>query len=125
MSARWWLIIAVIYVMIGIGVGIFMSSTLQLKWASAHAHVNLVGWASTAIMGLTYGVFPDAGKNNLGKLHFWSWNIGAPIFLISAFLVQVKGMLDTAHILTFTGAGLMGLGLIVFLINLFTNVKDD
>ena len=54
--------IAVLYLIIGTGMGIFMSASLQLKWASAHAHVNLTGWATSAIMGLVYCVYPKAEK---------------------------------------------------------------
>ncbi|HLR51590.1 MAG TPA: cbb3-type cytochrome c oxidase subunit I [Candidatus Avamphibacillus sp.] len=120
-----WIKIAVIYFLVGISVGLFMSSSLQLQWASAHAHVNLVGWVSTAIMGVIYSVYPKAGNNVLGKWHFWLYNIGLPIFLLSTFMVQVKGMLDFAHIFTFTGGGLLAVGLIVFVVNIYINVHDN
>lgn len=120
-----WLKIAVIYLVIGIGLGIFMSSTLALRWASAHAHVNLAGWASVGIMGLIYCVYPEAGNNLLGKSHFWLYNIGLPLFLLSTFLVQIPDMIGFAHIFTFTGSGLMALGLIAFIVNLFMNIKES
>ena len=120
----WWSRIAALYLIFGISVGIFMSSTLALNWASAHAHVNLAGWATTGLIGVIYSVFPNAGNNRLGKIHFWLHQIGLPLFLLSTFLVQVPNMLETAHLLTFTGAGLFGLGLILFLINLFVNVRE-
>lgn len=120
-----WIKIAALYLVFGIAVGIFMSSALQLQWASAHAHVNLVGWATTAIIGIVYCIYPDAGNNTLGKWHFWLHNIGIPFFLLSTFLVQVPNMLGFAHIFTFGGAGLFGIGLIVFIINLFKNVNES
>jgi|SRR5690625_1913810 len=119
-----WLKVAVLYLIVGIGVGIYMSSTIQLQWASAHAHVNLAGWATTAIMGLVYCVYPKAGNNTLGKLHFWLYNIGLPLFLVSTFMVQIRDMLSFAHYFTFTGAALMGAGLILFVVNLYTNIKE-
>ena len=66
----WWIRIAALYLIFGISVGIFMSSTLALNWASAHAHVNLAGWATTGLIGVIYSVFPNAGNNRLGKIHF-------------------------------------------------------
>lgn len=119
-----WIKIAALYLLFGIGVGIFMSSTFQLNWASAHAHVNLAGWATTAIMGVVYCIYPNAGNNTLGKWHFWLHHIGLPFFLLSTFLVQVPGMLGIAHVFTFGGAGLFGLGLIIFIVNLFINVSE-
>lgn len=119
-----WIKIAALYLVIGIGVGIFMSSTLQLNWAAGHAHVNLVGWSTTAIMGLVYCVFPVAGNSALGKWHFWLHHIGLPFFLLSTFLVQVPEMLNIAHIFTYGGAGMIGAGLLVFIVNLFKNVHE-
>src|SRR5699024_4709684 len=87
----------VLYFIIGIALGLFMSATLQLHWA---AHVNLVGWASTAIIGLVYAVYPKAGNNALGKWTFWLYNIGLPILLISMFMVQFPGAVAFAHIFT-------------------------
>lgn len=122
MGAKW-IKLAVLYLIFGIGVGLFMSMTLQLNWGSAHAHVNLVGFATTAIFGVIYSVYPQAAKNSLGKAHFWLHHIGVPIFLLSAFLVQVPGMLDTAHIFTYFGGGAFGLGIILFIFNAFKNIN--
>jgi len=116
--------IAVLYLIIGIGVGIYMSSSIQLQWASAHAHVNLAGWATTAIMGLVYCVYPHAGRNTLAVVHFWTYNIGLPLFLVSTFMVQIPDMLGFAHNFTFIGAGLMAVGLLSFVANLYMNIKE-
>lgn len=124
MGARW-IKLAVIYLIIGICVGLFMSMTLQLKWGSAHAHVNLVGFATTAIFGIIYSIYPGAATNTLGKWHFWLHNIGVPVFLISTFLVQVPGMLDTAHIFTYAGGGAFGLGVILFIVNSLSNINES
>lgn len=122
MGAKW-IKISVLYFALGIGLGIFMSSTLQLNWASAHAHINLAGWATIAITGTIYSVYPQAGNNALGIWHFWLYNIGLPFFLLSTFLVQIPDMLNIAHVFTFGGSGAMGLGLILFIINVFQNVN--
>lgn len=124
MGARW-IKLAVLYLVFGIGVGLFMSMTLQLNWASAHAHVNLVGFATTAIFGLVYSVYPGAAKNTLGQWHFWLHNLGVPVFLVSTFLVQVSGMLDVAHIFTYAGGGAFGLGVILFIVNALSNLNDS
>lgn len=120
-----WIKLAVLYLVIGISVGLFMSATLNLKWGSAHAHTNLVGFATTAIFGVIYSVYPGAANNPLGKTHFWLHNIGVPIFLFSAFLVQVPDMLDTAHIFTYIGGGALGLGVLLFIVNAFKNINES
>lgn len=123
MGAKW-IKLAVLYLVIGICVGLFMSYTLHLKWGSAHAHTNLVGFTTTAIFGVIYSLYPGAANNTLGKTHFWLHNIGVPIFLIGAYLVQVKDMLDTAHIFVYLGGGAFGLGVILFIVNAFKNINE-
>lgn len=124
MGAKW-IKISVIYFILGIAMGLFMSATLQLNWAAAHAHVNLIGWASTAIIGLVYTVYPKAGSSVLGKWQFWLYNLGLPILLISMVLVQIPDLLGFAHILTFTGGFALAFGIILFIINVFINVHDS
>lgn len=120
-----WIKLSVLYLVFGICVGLFMSMTLQLNWESAHAHVNLVGFATTAIFGVIYSIYPGAANNSLGKVHFWLHNLGVPVFLLSAFLVQIPGMLDTAHIFTYLGGGAFGLGVIVFIVNALKNINES
>ncbi|MBY7141639.1 cbb3-type cytochrome c oxidase subunit I [Virgibacillus sp. NKC19-3] len=124
MGAKW-IKISVIYFILGIAMGLFMSATLQLNWAAAHAHVNLIGWASTAIIGLVYTAYPRAGSSTLGKWQFWLYNLGLPILLISMILVQIQGLLEFAHILTFIGGFALALGIILFIINVFTHVHES
>jgi len=38
----------------GVGMGIAMGITHDFHLAPVHAHLNLLGWASLALMGLTY-----------------------------------------------------------------------
>lgn len=124
MGAKW-IKIAVIYFILGIAIGMFMSSTLQLQWAAAHAHVNLAGWASIGITGLVYTAYPQAGSSVLGKWHFWLYNIGMPFLLLSMFMVQIPGMLSVAHIFTFGGGIAVAAGVVLFIINVFMNVHES
>lgn len=118
-----WIRLAILYLIFGLCVGLFMSITLNLQWGSAHAHVNLVVFVTTTLFGVIYSVYPKAAVNSIGKAHFWLHNLGIPIFLLSAFLVQVPGLLDTAHIFTYIGGGAFLLGTILFAYNAFKHIK--
>ncbi|GAB4071951.1 hypothetical protein GCM10028778_00530 [Barrientosiimonas marina] len=124
MGAKW-IKISVIYFILGIAIGMFMSSTLQLQWSAAHAHVNLAGWASTGIIGLVYTAYPKAGNSILGKWHFWLYNLGLPILLLSMFMVQIEGLLSFSHIFTFTGGTAVAIGVVLFIINVFKHVHES
>ncbi len=55
MSARF-LKIAVVYFVIGAVVGLYMGITATFTQAPVHAHLNLLGWVSLAVIGLIYHV---------------------------------------------------------------------
>ena len=124
-----WIKIASIYFILGIAIGIYMSSTLQLQWAAGHAHVNLAGWASMGIIGLVYTAFPEAGRNKLGMWNFWLYNLGLPILLASMFMIQIQTSFDSwisfVHIFTYVGGTMVGVGVILFIINIFKNAHDS
>ncbi|RRJ62569.1 cytochrome-c oxidase [Paenibacillus oralis] len=79
--------VSVIYFVIGVLLGMYMSMRHEHELESVHAHVNLLGWASFALAGLIYVLFPEAGESLLSKIQFWTYSVGLPIMMISlAFL---------------------------------------
>lgn len=114
--------ISVVYFIIGIGFGMYMSITQNFEYASAHAHINLLGWASFALAGLIYYLFPTLAENMLGKLHFWLVNIGLPIMMIS-LLVLIAGN-KSAETYIAIGASILSLGILSFVINVLKNLKE-
>lgn len=114
--------IASVYFVVGVFFGMFMSITHKFELASTHAHINLVGWASMALAGLIYHVFPKAGESLLGKLHFWLHNIGLPIMMIS-LIFYVTGTTAAEPVIA-VGGTLTALAVIMFLLNVFKNVSS-
>lgn len=49
--------------------GIQMAMSGDHLLASAHAHLNLVGWATLALMGIYYRLTPAANGARLARLH--------------------------------------------------------
>ncbi|MGO0062762.1 cytochrome-c oxidase [Brevibacillus fluminis] len=117
-----WLRIAVVYFVIGVvfGMGIGIAQLFQL--ASVHAHINLLGWVSLALAGIIYCLFPQAGVGKLGKWHFWLHNIGLPLMVIGLYLEIMQ--LSTLPLIQIGGT-LAIIGIILFLINVFVNVKES
>ncbi|MEN3295996.1 MAG: hypothetical protein V7642_5249 [Burkholderiales bacterium] len=116
-----WLKLAVLYLMIGVALGIIMGASENFTLRSVHAHINLLGWATMALAGLIYSVFPQAGQSRLAKIHFWLHNIALPVLLVSlTFLMlgnkQVVPLLGGAEIIA-------AIGIIVFAANIFLNLK--
>jgi cbb3-type cytochrome oxidase subunit 1 len=115
--------IAVVYLVIGVAAGIVMGITEKFQFAPVHAHINLLGWATFALAGLIYVLFPRAAATRLATWHFWLQNIGVPVFLLS--LVFVVSGNAAAIPLTIAGSFITLAAMIVFLANVFANVRDQ
>lgn len=115
--------ISVVYFVIGVCIGMFMSMTEKFDFTPVHTHINLLGWVSMALAGLIYVAFPKAGETILAKVHFWLHNISLPIMMIGlAFLVSGVTAATPA---VATGGTLMVLGIIVFAINILKNINNE
>lgn len=114
--------IAVIYLIVGVAFGIWMGITQKMQFAPVHAHINLLGWASLALMGVIYHIFPNAAKTRLAAWQFWLYNIGAAGFVIS--LATVVSGRDAAVPAAIVSAILVLIGVVLFAINVYVNVRD-
>ena len=116
-----WLKLAVLYLIVGIALGIAMGASQDFTLRPVHAHINLLGWTTMALAGLTYSVFPAAGASKLARVHFWLANISMPVMVISLTLV----LLGSKKIVPLLAASefIAAFGVLCFAANLFVNVK--
>ncbi len=102
------LLLAAVALSIGVGMGIYMGIAHDFSLAPVHAHMNLVGWASLALFGVTYKLYPELQERWPAKLHFtlaapaailfpvgiyMSINHDQPLLAIAASLVWAVGVL--------------------------------
>ena len=57
----WFLILAAACLIVGVVMGIAMGVVHDFRLGPVHAHLNLLGWASLALFGLTYRAYPARG----------------------------------------------------------------
>ena len=108
------LLLAVILLVVGVCLGIYMAMNKDFQLAPVHAHVNLVGWVSLAIFGLAYRAFPRLKETRLAGLHFAlaaAAAIAMPYALYRAIVLQSEALAIIAS-LTFLAAA------VVFLLQL-------
>lgn len=118
-----WLRLSVIYLIVGVSLGIHMGATQSFDLRPVHAHINLLGWALAAIAGLTYALIPSAGSSKLGKAHFWLHQTGVPLMLIAlTFILQGN---TAALPVLMVGEILTGFSVLAFFANLMMNARPS
>ena len=120
MSARL-IRIAAVYLAIGVTMGIVMGITHQFALAPVHAHLNLLGWATLAIMGVVYHVYPAAGATRLARVHFWIHNAALPVFMVGLGFALTGH--EAAMPVTIIGALAVAIGILVFVVNVFVTIR--
>jgi hypothetical protein len=73
--------LAVIYLMAGMTLGLFMGITHKFEFHSVHAHINLLGWASLGLAALVFRLFPALAETRLATMYFWIYNLALPVGL--------------------------------------------
>jgi hypothetical protein len=116
-----WIKAAVIYFMMGIGLGIYMGASGDHLLVPVHAHFNLLGWASLALVGLIYHQFPVAGSHRLARIQFWLHNLG----LLTAMALLVAILRGNSSLEPVIGVAsiVIGASVVLFAINVFQNVR--
>ncbi len=70
-------------VMVGMVWGSMMGASGDHSLAPAHAHLNLVGWASLGLMGAFYGIAGDRAPRRLGWINYALSSLGVVVMVPS------------------------------------------
>lgn len=83
-----WIVTAVLYFVVAVGLGVYMGASGDHSLHSVHAHLNLLGWVSLAIIGLIYHAMPAAGESRLATIQFWLHNLSLPVMMLFLALLM-------------------------------------
>lgn len=103
---------AALFATFGMLWGIQMSIADDHGLSPAHAHLNLVGWATMAIFGLYYTITPRAG-GRLATLHYILHTVAVLIFTPGIVLA----LQETGETMVALGSLLVVLSMLLFLVN--------
>lgn len=113
--------IAVLYLVVGVSMGLYMGISQTFTLHPVHAHLNLLGWASLALCGLVYAAFPAAAETRLAKIHFWLHNLGLPpLMLALALLLSGNAAMEPAVGIF---SIVVALGILMFVVNVWVSVR--
>jgi hypothetical protein len=117
--SNWFLRLAVLYLIAGVGLGLQMAATNNHSMFPVHAHLNLLGWVSLTLFGLFYRVVPAAATTTLAKLHFW---IYVPAHFVQMVLLAMfyRGATAVEPMLGAVSM-LVGVGIVLFAVGVWKN----
>ncbi len=85
--ARNFLVTGVLYLLIGLVMGMYMGGSGDRSLTPVHAHINLLGFTLMVLFSVIYKVFPQMTGSGLAQLHFWLFQIGTLLLLVALFLM--------------------------------------
>lgn len=113
--------LSVVYLIVGIAIGIGMGATQNFTLRPVHAHMNLLGFTVLALAGLIYSVYPEAGASRLARIHFWLHNIALPV-MMGSLALYLSG--DTTFVPALVASEFVAAaGVLVLAGNIFINLK--
>lgn len=108
-------VVGVLCITLGMVWGIQMSISGDHALASAHAHLNLVGWVTMALFGLYYTLTPSAAASRLAKIHLALALAGVAV-MVPGIVTAIKGGSDA---MAAGGSILPAASMLVFLYTVF------
>ena len=119
---RAFLLIGSLYLVLGIGLGMYMGASGDRSLSAVHAHINLLGFALMAIFGLVYRTYPAMAAQRLARVHFWLHLVGGGVLLAMLFLMMSGNISEAAMFpLAPIAEVAVLLGLLCFVFNLWRN----
>ena len=86
-AARLFFILAIIYGICGMLLGLFMAISQDHSQMPTHAHTMVLGWLMSAVFAFFYHFFPDIGRSRLAQVHFWLSAVSGIILLIALYFL--------------------------------------
>ncbi|WP_054775081.1 hypothetical protein [Methylogaea oryzae] len=98
----------------------YMGASESFVLRPVHTHLNLLGWATLALAGLVYSVFPQTARSRLAAIHFWLHNVSMPV-MMAALAAMLLGRNEAAPVLVAAQFPLVA-GIVAFAANVFLHV---
>lgn len=94
--------VGVVYMLIGMGLGVTMGASEDFTLKDVHAHVNLLGYVTTFIFGLFLKVYPQAAELKITRIGVYTSFAVVPIMLalLAAFSLGHIGVAPAMGLLS-------------------------
>lgn len=86
----YFLLLATFLLVCGAALGIVMGAREDFTLVPVHAHLNLAGWASLGLFGLTYRAYPVLAQRKLAAWHFAASSIASVLLPLGIGLAVLR-----------------------------------
>jgi hypothetical protein len=114
-----WIGVAAVYFVAGVALGIVMGMTHDFTLRAVHAHINLLGWVSSALFGVIYLLLPHLATTRLARVHFWLYNCAVPVAIV-ALTLALLGYREIAPLVGLSSFAI-GVAVLVFAGNVLSD----
>lgn len=99
---------AILFLIVGIAIGIHMSISQNHNVIGAHAHINLLGWVTSAVFGGYYALNPAKASGRLPMIQYFVYVIGVLLMAVSLYLLlqgntALEPLVAAGSLVTFAG----------------------
>lgn len=81
--------LGVLFLLIGMGMGLQMAISQDHSIHAAHAHLNLLGFVCSMVFGLFYVLVPDAAGSWQANAQFWLWIPGVAVMIPGVAMAEL------------------------------------
>ena len=86
-AARNFFILALLYAICGMLLGLYMGLSQDHSQMPVHAHAMVLGWLMSGFFAFFYHFFPAIGQTRLATAHFWLTAASGIILLVALFFL--------------------------------------
>ena len=104
--------VATVFLVWGLVVGLHMSITKNHGAHAAHAHINLIGWVTSALFGMYYALHPRKASLNIAAVQFAVY-VGGCVLLLPTLYLLVTGNASVEPVVA-AGSLAVFLGVLLF-----------
>jgi len=113
---------AVLFLVAGVAIGLHMAISDDHGAFPAHAHINLLGWVTSALFGGYYALNPAKADHRIAMVHFLVYTAGL-VVMLPALYVMLLGN-EWIEPLLAAGSLIVAAGVLVFAFVVFSGDKQ-
>lgn len=113
--SNWYFRIAMIWILVGVTLGIVMAGSHDHSLFPLHAHINLLGWVTMSLFAFFYRLWPAATATKLARVQFWTYVPAHFVQMVTLFIL-LRGNAAIEPVLAIASI-VVGVAFLLFVVN--------